>query len=100
MGLLTQSPLDWLQGRSPNAGADPEESAVYLSGRMTSTTSAGGAPAVGGTRADDTIDPRIAARTLARKERRFADADRLRDELAADGILLEDGPSGTTWRRA
>ncbi|HEU0216630.1 MAG TPA: cysteine--tRNA ligase [Stellaceae bacterium] len=45
------------------------------------------------------IDDRITARTIARKERRFADADRIRDELAAEGILLEDGPGGTTWRR-
>jgi cysteinyl-tRNA synthetase len=45
------------------------------------------------------IDDRIATRTLARKERRFADADRIRDELAAEGIHLEDGPGGTTWRR-
>jgi cysteinyl-tRNA synthetase len=45
------------------------------------------------------IDDRIAARMLARKERRFADADRIRDELADEGILLEDGPTGTTWRR-
>src|SRR3984885_15049466 len=46
------------------------------------------------------IEERIAARTLARKERRFADADRIRDELAAEGVLLEDGPTGTTWRRS
>jgi cysteinyl-tRNA synthetase len=45
------------------------------------------------------VDERIAARELARKERRFADADSIRDELAAGGIILEDGPSGTTWRR-
>src|SRR5215472_1811230 len=45
------------------------------------------------------IEERIAARMLARKERRFADADRIRDELAAERILLEDGPGGTTWRR-
>jgi cysteinyl-tRNA synthetase len=45
------------------------------------------------------IDALVAERTLARKERRFADADRIRDELAAEGVLLEDGPSGTTWRR-
>jgi cysteinyl-tRNA synthetase len=45
------------------------------------------------------IDERIAARTLARAERRFADADRIRDELAAQGIVLEDHPDRpTTWR--
>jgi cysteinyl-tRNA synthetase len=49
---------------------------------------------------DAHIKDAIAARALARNERRFADADRIRDELAAEGILLEDGPGGTTWRRA
>jgi len=45
------------------------------------------------------IDEQIAARSLARRERRFADADRIRAELAEQKVLLEDHPDGTTtWR--
>jgi cysteinyl-tRNA synthetase len=46
------------------------------------------------------IESRITARTEAKKRRDFAEADRIRAELQAEGVLLEDGPSGTTWRRA
>ncbi|HEY6048681.1 MAG TPA: cysteine--tRNA ligase [Sphingomicrobium sp.] len=45
------------------------------------------------------IEQRIAERTEAKKNRDFAAADRIRDELKAEGIILEDGPGGTTWRR-
>ena len=41
----------------------------------------------------------IEARLAARKNRDFAEADRIRDELAANGILLEDTAEGTIWRR-
>jgi cysteinyl-tRNA synthetase len=69
MGLLGQSPLDWLQG---SAKADA-----------------------------DRIEERIAARAGARRHRRFAEADHIRAELAAEGIILEDKPDGTTawWRK-
>ncbi len=46
------------------------------------------------------IDALVAARNAAKKARNFAESDRIRDELKAAGIVLEDGPGGTTWRRA
>ncbi len=48
---------------------------------------------------DAEIDDLIRRRAQARKSRQWAEADRIRDELQAAGILLEDGAAGTTWRR-
>jgi len=45
------------------------------------------------------IDGRVAARFAARRAKDFAEADRIRKELAAEGIEIMDGPDGSTWRR-
>ncbi len=45
------------------------------------------------------IEQLIAERNAARKSRNFADADRIRKELADAGVLIEDGADGTRWRR-
>ncbi|MBI1309281.1 MAG: cysteine--tRNA ligase [Proteobacteria bacterium] len=42
----------------------------------------------------------LTAREAARASKNWPESDRLRDELKAQGILIEDGPTGTTWRRA
>ncbi len=45
------------------------------------------------------IDALVAARIAARKAKNFAEADRIRKELAAEGVEIMDGPDGSTWRR-
>jgi cysteinyl-tRNA synthetase len=47
----------------------------------------------------DDIDRLVAARQDARKRRDFAEGDRIRQQLLDAGIILEDGPAGTRWKR-
>jgi cysteinyl-tRNA synthetase len=48
---------------------------------------------------DPRIDALVAERQAAREAKDFATSDRIRDELAAEGIELVDTPAGPTWRR-
>lgn len=48
---------------------------------------------------DDEIEKLIEARTQARKDRNWAEADRIRDKLKSQGIVLEDTPQGVKWHR-
>jgi cysteinyl-tRNA synthetase len=71
VGLLQQEPDAYLRGIPQSAGLTAEA-----------------------------IEELIAARTAARKAKNFVEADRIRRELDDAGVTLEDGPQGTTWRRA
>ena len=49
--------------------------------------------------AADDIDALLVQRAEARKAKDFATSDKIRDDLLAQGIVIEDGPDGATWRR-
>jgi cysteinyl-tRNA synthetase len=78
-------------------GEDPGK---FLRSAATVTgTDEGGAPKLPGL-SDTEIDALVAARIAARKAKNFSESDRIRDQLAAAGVILEDKPGGiTNWRR-
>jgi cysteinyl-tRNA synthetase len=58
----------------------------------------GGEPGAQGL-SDQEIEDMIARRARAKSDKDWAEADAIRDRLKAAGIVLEDSPAGTTWRR-
>jgi cysteinyl-tRNA synthetase len=87
LGLLQRPARDFLQGRSTNVTLNIQ-SMIHDHTMDNVELSLG-----------ISVDELIDARTAAKKAKNFAEADRIRDELKAAGIVLEDGPAGTTWRR-
>jgi cysteinyl-tRNA synthetase len=48
----------------------------------------------------DEFEEMVARRNQAKADKDWVTADKIRDDLKAKGVLLEDGPNGTTWRKA
>ena len=95
LGLFAIPAAQWFRLAKPGAAAAGEAA----------STGTGGPGGVGsGTPHwidDAQVEARIAARAAARRAKNWAESDRIRDELAAGGVVLEDKPGGkTTWRRA
>jgi cysteinyl-tRNA synthetase len=89
LGLLQRDPTHYLQGRQDTVITSVPDS----SGTQSSP------PAVQA-HSPAQIEELIAARAAARKAKNFPEGDRIRKELLDSGIVLEDTPTGTLWRRS
>jgi len=88
LGLLQRGPNEFLQGTSHVEHV--ASGGVVFAGSSPNSRSFG----------EESIKMLIEARTVAKQAKNYAEADRIRKELLAAGIVLEDSTSGTTWRRA
>jgi cysteinyl-tRNA synthetase len=81
---LTRAALAWAYAEGRMDEVAPEVLEKFGAGSLT----------------DAAIDALVAERTMAKKQRNFARADAIRNELAAKGVLLEDSKDGVRWKRA
>ena len=89
LGILQDDPDKWLKG---NITHETSGSLVGSGGSVSASTEI--------TRGDAWIEQQIQARLDAKKNKDWATADKIRDELKQQGIVLEDIPGGgTNWRR-
>jgi cysteinyl-tRNA synthetase len=107
LGLLQQDPENFLKGKN-HYTLDAEPGQYKISGidAVLSQTSYQNHSTIytesrGNISSNEqSIEDMIIKRAEAKKAKNFAEADRIRKELANAGIILEDTPQGTTWRRA
>ena len=71
LGILQQDPIAWFSQQPAGSALSAEQ-----------------------------IEQQLEARSAARKARQWAESDRIRDELAAQGVIIEDSAQGTRWRYA
>ena len=69
MGFFQADPVEWFKGESDDGPSSDE------------------------------IDAMLVRRAEARAAKDFATSDKIRDDLASQGIVIEDSPNGATWRR-
>ncbi|WP_461482448.1 cysteine--tRNA ligase [Porticoccus sp.] len=92
-GILQEDPEAWFKGkRRTSLTLDVEP-------RSGQINEAGQTPEVSVQYSDEQIEMLIAERAAAKKNRDFARADQIRDDLLAQGVVLEDSREATTWRR-
>ncbi len=88
LGILQNA--GWLKER-----VEPVNVAVGLAGAATTSVTATATLRV--VLSTDSIEQLIARRSVAKAAKNFAEADRIRQELLGQGIVLKDSPAGTTW---
>lgn len=87
MGFFFENPDKWRKGITGNLNIELEGAMAHPTGGIVPRLT------------EDDIEDLIVQRAEARKAKDFAKADRIRDDLAAKGVIIEDGPQGATWRR-